>query len=132
MEMTDFDGDAQARTFALHTLHDVPVSEPYIARITQVLTAHGAALTETKDHPETEPPHKEYTITFPPGTVRVFGLRMLRSCYFTIVFPDGFTQSGGELWPLAVQEGDRSTTVLHLPRVASVEKGPGNSDAAHK
>ena len=132
MEMTDRDGDAQARTFALHILRDVPISKPHIARITQILTAHGATLEEMQDHPETEPPHTVYTITFPPGTVRIFGLRMLRSCYFTIVFPDGFEQSGGELWPLRVGMGDKSTTVLHLPRVERVEKGPAESDATQK
>ena len=132
MEMTDLDGDAQARTCALQILQEVPVSDPYIVRITQMLTAHGATLTETQDHPETEPPHKEYTITFPPGTVRIFGLRMLRSRYFTIVFPDGFTQSGGELWPLHVGMGDKSTTFLHLPREKSAAKERGESDAAQK
>ncbi len=105
----------QAPRTPLHALKDVPISVPFIERMTCLLTEHGATLEETKDYPTGNPPYKEYTITFPTGTVRAFGLVMMRSRYFSIFFPDGSRLRGGELWPLECREGDTSMTVLHLP-----------------
>ena len=107
----------QAGEEPLHVLEHVPVSSPYLERMRRVLNTHGARVVEIVDHPQGEPAeaYQEWTITFPAGTRCIFGLRMLRSRYFQIHFPDGFQLSGGELWPLAPREGDRATIILHLP-----------------
>jgi hypothetical protein len=109
----------------LTTLAQVPISAPFIPIMSKVLIKHGASLTETKDCPTFDPPYKEYTIAFPPGTVRSFGLTMMRSRYFVITFPDGYELHGGEMWPLNRQDGDRALTVLHLPQKQG-KKGPAD------
>lgn len=116
MDHTERAGMKQAQTYPLETLKQVPISEPYIALMTRVLTEHRAILTETRAYPDAERPYKEYTLTFPPGTVISFGLRMMRSRHFSILFPDGFRLHGGELWPLWQAEGDTATTILYLPK----------------
>lgn len=117
MEEKALDGMMQTQEYPLAVLEHVPISKPYIAAMTSMLTEHGARLTETKNVPDSDATraYKEFTITFPPGTRQSFGLRMLRSRYFLILFPDGFQVRGGELWPLAFKDGDTATTVLHLP-----------------
>ena len=110
-----FDGPEPAKLSPLACLQNIPISRPYIAMMTRLLNRHGATLAETADCSDAAPPYKQYTITFPPGTRRSFGLRMRRSRYFTIHFPDGFHLPGGELWPLAVEEDDRAVIVLYLP-----------------
>jgi len=107
----------------LTTLEQVPMNVQFISQMSKVLTAHGATLTETKDHPDADAPYKEYTIVFPPGTRRSFGLTMMRSRYFVILFPDGYELRGGELWPLERRDGDTATTILHLPKKQTMEKG---------
>jgi hypothetical protein len=105
-------------TFSFTTLKHIPISVTHLKAITQVLTEHGATLKETRDFPNSDPAqaYKEFTITFPAGTIRSFGLRMRRSCPFVIRFPDGYHLHVGELWPLWETANDTSTTVLYLPQ----------------
>ena len=118
MTEPELNGKELAREYPLTVLKDIPIGQPYIEAMTRILTEHGATLTETHNSPDPEQPYKVYTITFPQGTVRSFGIQMMRSRYFLILFPDGFQLRGGELWPLYRREGDQATTVLHLPESA--------------
>jgi hypothetical protein len=115
----------------LTRLEQVPMSKQFIPIMSALLTKHGASLTETMDYPTFDPPYKEFTITFPPGTVRSFGLTMMRSRYFVITFPDGYELHGGEMWPLARKEHDRATTILHLPQKLAEKKGPAETRKNH-
>jgi hypothetical protein len=55
-----------------------------------------------------------YRVIFPPNTVRVNGLVMLRSSPFVITFPDLFVLHGAELWPLDNREPERCINSLYL------------------
>lgn len=115
MDEPELNGIEQAREYPLTTLKQIPISQPYINVMTQILTEHGATLTETKDYPIGEHSYKEYTVTFPSGTCRSFGLQMMRTRPFIILFPDGYQLHGAELWPLFRREGDQATTIFYLP-----------------
>jgi|SRR5579885_850110 hypothetical protein len=102
----------------LRELTNVPISCPYIARVQETLTAHGAAFEETK-YVEADgglSSFKAFTISFPEGTERVWGMTLSRSTRFTIVFPDGFEQPGAELWPITRTNDDQPITVLYLKK----------------
>lgn len=105
--------------YPLKTLERIPISAPFLARVTRVLTEHGAVLMETQDCPNGNPPYKEFTIVFPLGTVWAFGLKMHRSRYFTITFLDGYHLNGGEFWPASLGDDDEPLMVLSLPREES-------------
>lgn len=115
MDKLEQDSITEASKVPLSTLEHVPISAPHIERMTQVLVEHGATLAETKHCPNFGQPYNEYTVTFPPETTRSFGLAMMRSRYFVVLFPDGFQLGGGEMWPLERRDDDIAITVLHLP-----------------
>ncbi|HEU5381149.1 MAG TPA: hypothetical protein VFV38_37470 [Ktedonobacteraceae bacterium] len=108
---------------ALLKLSHIPVDHEYTHRLIPLLEAHGAVCRETHRGEYMKPlpqggrlavNYSEYEITFPPGTFREYGLRLMRSAPFVIYFPDGFSQPGSELYPLARGERDKPTVVLHL------------------
>lgn len=98
----------------LRQLSPVPIDMAYLDAITTILNAHGATLVEVNQEGTAFP--RQFTITFPEGTVRVYDLSLSRSVRFTIYFPDGYAQLAAELWPLARSSHDRPITVLYLPR----------------
>lgn len=100
----------------LQQLSRVPIDLPYIEKVKELLSAHGATFVETREVRNKEgSPYKEFTITFPEGTVRVYDMGLSRSVRFTIYFPDGYEQQAAELWPLVRRTHDQPTTVLYLP-----------------
>jgi hypothetical protein len=102
----------------LQELTNVPISYPYIRRVHETLTAHGATFEETQevDVDGEGAACKAFRISFPEGTVRVWGMTLARSTRFTVVFPDGFEQPGAELWPITRTADDRPVTILYLKK----------------
>lgn len=91
------------------------ISYAFIDEVKELLASHGASMEEIEDHPAHGEQFKVYTITFPEGTTRAYGLRMMRSHYFRISFPDQFELQGLEMWPLAQGENDRPINAFQLP-----------------
>ena len=102
----------------LTRLTGVPVDESYVERLRTQLEAHGArlTLTEMKQYPPGN--HGRafflYTIDFPDGTYREYGMLVLRSVPFTIYFPDGFKQPGANLYSIYAAVDAAPTVCLYL------------------
>jgi hypothetical protein len=115
MNELEGNGMGHAQKVALTTLKRVPISQLFVNAMTRVLTDHGATLAETRDYPQFDPPYKEYTITFPAGTVQAFGMSLMHSSPFVILFPDGYELHGKELWTSERASGNRATIIFFLP-----------------
>lgn len=102
----------------LEQLTQIPVDKVYAERLVDILEAHGAKPTQTgtKKHPpdaERGRTFYEYAIDFPEGTVREYGMGLLRSTPFTIYFPDAYELPGSEISPI---NGDEIITILFIPK----------------
>jgi hypothetical protein len=108
MAEPEWDGREQAREHPLTTLTRVPIVPAHLALMTRVLTEHGATLTEAEDTvPGTiDPTASMYTVTFPPGTVRVDGIMIHRTFPFVIYFPDKYFLHGARLYPITLRRDD--------------------------
>ena len=102
----------------LERLTNVPVDELYAEQLTTLLEVHGAkmTLTEMKRYPPDGPErwYFLYTIDFPEGTYREYGMQLVRSAPFTIYFPDGFTQPGTEQYRITTGLDEPPIIVLYL------------------
>lgn len=102
----------------LPQLTNVPVDEEYAQRFTTLLESHGAICTRTKSECyRSEEPARTicfYTIDFPEGTYREYGMQLLRSAPWTIYFPDGFKQPGADLYKQGGVLEDHPTVCLYL------------------
>lgn len=102
----------------LERLANVPVDELYAERLKALLEAHGAkmTLTEMKHYPPDGSArwYFLYTIDFPEGTYREYGMQLVRSIPFTISFPDGFTQPGTEVYRVSAGLDEPPTVLLYL------------------
>ena len=102
----------------LERLMNVPVEKDHAQRLTDLLEAHGARLTLThrKRSPSEGPARTVhfYTIDFPTGTYREYGMSLSRSAPFTIYFPDGFEQPGADLYKIDCALDDPPMICLYL------------------
>ena len=107
----------------LQKLDDVPVDREYAERLTSLLKAHGATVSEqyVKTYErrgqclkDAQAEYSGYMIVFPAGTERAYKLRMHTTAPFVIYFPDGFELHGAEVSRVSI--GDKPTIILYLPR----------------
>lgn len=92
----------------LLVLERVPILPRYVALMQYLLLAHGSTLIETGEPLPThvDPAARMYTVTFPPGTIRVNRMRITRTVVFAIQFPDGYRLQGARLYPITIRKDD--------------------------
>ncbi len=103
-------------------LHNVPVDKEHEKRLLRILESHGTSysLTATKERFSPQGGRcvfHEYTLEFPAGTIQEYGLRMHRSAPFTIIFPDGCTLRGADLYTVDGPLDETPVHILYLPKL---------------
>ncbi|HEY0756867.1 MAG TPA: hypothetical protein VGD98_23140 [Ktedonobacteraceae bacterium] len=117
--------EKRGQEILITTLDAVPISPMYLEVMTRILSEHGAILAETEAPPprNVDPTVSMYTVTFPPGTMRLNGMLIHRSFPFELQFPDGYRLNGAQLWPITLREDEQPIHALFLA-ACEVEQRP--------